>query len=360
MNRLFFVLVIVCLLPVAAAAQDAPDARKFSAMAELPGSDGALLFGGLNDDGALDDVWVWAMGMWEKITTQNTPSARYGHTMVSLGDGRILLFGGIDDAGYFLNDLYLYEAGIWEEIFPNGDLPEGRAHHGATVIDDSMYIYGGKDSEETFSSELLEFDILGDTWYWRVDAPGGDYGGGLVNDGEDLFVLANQPGMLWAYDLEANEWSYNQSLTSPDPRHGFTAVQDGDEAFVIGGETKQDQILSDMYVFLFGDLTYEEKYNLGMKLAWASICYGHANKAGDEIVLFGGELEDGTLNGTTYIYSVDNNTWAEGPSADDDDDDNDDVTDDDADDDVADDDDADDDDNDDDDDDDDNGCGCQA
>jgi N-acetylneuraminic acid mutarotase len=89
---------------------DGPVARAYHAMAMLTGglSDRVVVYGGMDmDNNALNDVYVYdrlkyTKGTWTKVAAG--PSARYGHAMAPLTDGRVLLYGGNDGGLYDFNN----------------------------------------------------------------------------------------------------------------------------------------------------------------------------------------------------------------------------------------------------------------
>ena len=58
-----------------------------------------------------------------------TPEARLGHSMVTLPDGRVLMYAGEDGQGDLFNDMAGWEEIGWEPITPPGFLPPARADH---------------------------------------------------------------------------------------------------------------------------------------------------------------------------------------------------------------------------------------
>ena len=77
-----------------------PPHRKSAAMANIePGV--AVLFGGVDANGALNDTWLhdWGAsfgGGWLEVEPETVPPARWGHSMCQGGSG-VLMFGGFDE-----------------------------------------------------------------------------------------------------------------------------------------------------------------------------------------------------------------------------------------------------------------------
>ncbi len=57
--------------------------------------------------------------------------ARTGHSCTVLPEGRLLIFGGMDDAGKFKNDMFVIDVKrlVWFAMKAKGAPPKGRAYH---------------------------------------------------------------------------------------------------------------------------------------------------------------------------------------------------------------------------------------
>ncbi len=63
--------------------------------------------------------------------------------MVTLPDGKVILFGGEDDAQNIYNDLFAYDSGQWSPIPAAGTPPKERKNQSAWLLDGRLYIHGG-------------------------------------------------------------------------------------------------------------------------------------------------------------------------------------------------------------------------
>ena len=139
---------------------------------------------------------------WNPITPPVAPDARQGHTMVTLPDGRVFLFAGVDAQDVLMNDLSELDSYAWNAITPNNSPPPIRKDHQAWARADLMYIYGG-------------------------------YGeNGALDD-------------LWSYNSTTNTWQEEQ-ISGPGPvaRHGHatTTLTDGSEIIVCGTDVNGDPL----------------------------------------------------------------------------------------------------------------------
>ncbi|KAJ8951339.1 hypothetical protein NQ318_009273 [Aromia moschata] len=106
------------------------------------------------------DLWVYhiATKKWEKITSPNGPSARSGHRMVFVKK-KIILFGGFHDnlrTYKYFNDIYSFdtESYQWIKLEPSGTPPAPRSGCCMMTLNDGrVLIYGG------YSKEKLKKDV---------------------------------------------------------------------------------------------------------------------------------------------------------------------------------------------------------
>lgn len=53
---------------------------------------------------------------WSGIPVANSPAARFGHSLITLNDGRVLMFGGEDYRGDLQNEIFEFGGEQWELI----------------------------------------------------------------------------------------------------------------------------------------------------------------------------------------------------------------------------------------------------
>ena len=117
-----------------------------------------LLFGGIGEDGLLDDIWERKETHWRQLEVKG-PTARSNHAMVYDGKrNKIVLFGGSDEEGK-LGDTWEWD-GItttWIRVATTG--PDPREKH-AMAYDSKrnrVVLFGG----QGINSHQME-----DTWEW--------------------------------------------------------------------------------------------------------------------------------------------------------------------------------------------------
>lgn len=108
----------------------------------------SLLFGGREGSWLeLNDSWVYAAGLWNKVPTASSPSARYGASMVyDSRDGNVLLFGGVTGAG-ISSETWRYSGGTWSQL-TQAPSPPGRAFASMCydAADAAVVLFGGYDN----------------------------------------------------------------------------------------------------------------------------------------------------------------------------------------------------------------------
>lgn len=254
----------------------APPARIHHAIALLP--DGkVLLFGGEDPDGnALGDTWILdpdavagstggrhglmrlvkrpLLEDWNQIDDPNAPEARYGHSMVTLSDGRVVLFGGQDATAGLRNDLHIFNGNRWEHIFVDGARPDHeqpfpRAYHNAWVYQDKVYIQGGvapqPDGGYEFYQDLWKYDPSSNTWEELARAPQ------FISPHAQPFFMgstaylvdphkAAMTGRSYSYDMEKDQWNQFPLENAPPGGEGktidyYNMVQTNGAAHLFGG-----------------------------------------------------------------------------------------------------------------------------
>jgi len=115
----------------------------------------------------MQDVWLLDVKnlKWTETTTTGTlPSARHSMGFVGLPEGKILMFGGVDEDGVALDDLMLLDTLLarWLTLAPSdaqSARPSARYKMGITIAANKrIYIVGGKLSEWNSGESLYSWD----------------------------------------------------------------------------------------------------------------------------------------------------------------------------------------------------------
>jgi hypothetical protein len=177
-----------------------------------------------------------AKGQW--IPTGSPKVARYAHTTTLLDDGRVLVVGGLGEAGATGGaELYDPSTGMWRDI---GALSAPRRGHTATLLPDGkVLIFGGTDAAGNPPHRAEVFDPATNTWS-SFDAPGWTAGptatllrtgkvlvvGGWP-DGDDAFHLNWLKDYASLFDPATRTWSHTGNLPELRQNPLATLLKDG-------------------------------------------------------------------------------------------------------------------------------------
>lgn len=174
---------------------------------------------------------------------EDTPSARYGQSMVAYQQG-LYVWGGTHGTNY-PTDMYRFDLCTkqWEYLITTGDLPCGRYRHQAMVKDDLMYIVGGSGINRY--GDVFTFHFGTNVWR-KVLCSGTD-----LSDGRYAHSAVLRDGYIYLYggndtvrhddllqlDLETKVWSrvVVHGKDCPPGRDFHAAVLRKDSMVVFGG-----------------------------------------------------------------------------------------------------------------------------
>ncbi|GJN22756.1 hypothetical protein PR202_gb10352 [Eleusine coracana subsp. coracana] len=196
------------------------------------------------------------------------PTARSGHTAVSIGKSKVVVFGGFADKR-FLSDVSVYdvENRLWytPECTGNGSDgqigPSPRAFHVAVVIDCNMFIFGGRS------------------------------GGRRLGD-------------FWMLDTEIWQWSELTGFGDlPSPREFAAASAIGNRKIVMYGGWDGKKWLSDVYIMDTSEQAASYSICIGhwmYSLKTASKCGHSATMIEKRLLIFGGRGGAGPIMGDLW------------------------------------------------------------
>lgn len=328
-----------------------PPPRTDHAIALLP--DGrVVLFGGSDADGnVLGDTWILDAGaalspskgggllhpilrplgedwsQWGQSDDPDSPEARFGHSMITLPDGRVMLFGGKDATGDLFNDLHVFNGNNWQERTPANSPPAPRVDTTTWVYDDRVYFQGGyaphPDNKYEFHQDLWVYDPAANTWEQKAEAPDwiSPHAGAYIppDTGQALLVdphKAVQDGKAYAYDMGNNWWRhfFMEGIPPGVPgqyMHDYMMVQTDGELYLFGGyiydpATEQSTITDQVWQFQYlpeaqtGIWIPRPDMTMPYPLAGAKAVYDPEHK---RIVFVGGMTgEDEYHTGTLAYY----------------------------------------------------------
>lgn len=287
---------------------DIPPARRdHSLVADGEGAR-VYLFGGRDDEGDLDDLWVYEAeaNSWTQLTADGGPAARFGHNAgFDPIRNQMIIFGGQAESTFF-NDVWVYDVagGVWSEQ-PGGEAaPEPRYGAAGSLLapGDNLYISHGFTSSGRFD----------DTWFFQID--GGGWMDVSAAEGERpeprcLMRMAADPdrrrllmfggqsddtpflGDFWEFNIESRLWNQPEA-SGPSARNLYSLVRRDDSSdLVLFGGASPEGALSDIWIFRSADNTWEQldadagpSPREGHDAAWLS--------AARSMLVFGGRTDD--------------------------------------------------------------------
>lgn len=281
-----------------------------------------LLFGGLTANGPVNELWSLDLiqGQWSKITPKTSvlPKPRYTQNgMLDIKSNRLLIWSGQGEA--LFNDVWAFRFSdsTWEEIFPDGNVTGAplKRYGTAAVFDPEkrrLVTFAGFTTSGRFD----------DTWHLAVDS--GTWEQELTNmhplkrclhasclseERRQMFVFGGQSSgnlhELWSLDLDGYNWTSLSAANGPSARHFTSLLHIGGNLFVFGGNTtpqgNYSGVVNDLWKYSLNSQTWDS-VSQGNVLPAARA--GHVlayNKTKDQLILFGGNIQDGSFSSETWI-----------------------------------------------------------
>jgi hypothetical protein len=240
---------------------------------------------------------------WEVIDAANSPGARIGQGMTTLPDGRILLFGGEDDAQNIYNDLFAYDSKQWSPITSTNASPAARRNQETWYRDGKLYIHGGVAKDHEMLDDLWAFDVAKREWaqiQTGTTKPIAEYGRAAVPLPDGSVILTS--GTLNGYAMK-DAWKLNTDNTftslgtSPVEMDNPTAQRDGDVLYLFGkpGKVATFNTRTNQWAELTG----------GPPIAGGATSALGVNGAGQKIVyIIGGVDANGAESNVVYEYNT--------------------------------------------------------
>ena len=175
------------------------------------------------------------------LTGSDTPSKRFGHSMVVIGDD-IYIFGGF--YGSYKNDLYrITTSGSCEKITLTGsddNKPSSREYHSMVVIDNNMYIFGGLN--DTVLKDLYKINTTGNSEKINItgDIPK-RYSHTMVAIGDYMYIFGGAsfdnvcPNDLYRIDTTGYSKKITLDVAKVRVRRSHTMVVIDDHMYIFGG-----------------------------------------------------------------------------------------------------------------------------
>jgi hypothetical protein len=291
-----------------------PLVRTNHSMASV-GNDKVLLFGGL--PGSInDETWVYdrSDNTWIFMNPSIKPSPRMGHTMANIGGDKVLLFGGTDAGGLNAETwVYDFSDNIWTLMTPVLKKPSKRTFHAmANIGSDRVLLFGGND-QFGFDDETWVYDLSDNKWTEKTTSVkpssrarhsmAGIHGSigskVLLFGGKGTAGLNNE---TWIYNLDSNTWTLITSVPKPFKRsfHAM-ATYGADQVLLFGGSINDSTngMMNDTWVFDLSDNKWSAKNPLTKPTA--RFMHAVSSNSDGPVLLFGG-LDANGLDDETWVY----------------------------------------------------------
>ncbi len=327
----------------------APSPRTGFAMTML--RDGrVLLFGGLGKDGKkLNDTWVFgpvgkalrqppginlslalsagiggvftpwlapqshdtmqATGEdWTQLNPATPPSARDGHRMATMPDGKVYLFGGRQADGTYTSDLHTIDLKAWQPITTTSSPPPGRYYSTFSEYGGNLFVAGGvgkKGAGLTIFEDYWRYEVSTSSWNELQKPPGyiSPNAGTVVYDGKTYFVDPHAYDLtkrtMFVYDNGKKIWEQTtvQGNVPPGSRAYYSVVGVGDQAIVTGGElwddsTKKGNPIPEVWVLDLKTFNYKRLGDMPFPVSGPGSVYDEKN---DRMIIWGSDLQNAIL-----------------------------------------------------------------
>ena len=265
---------------------------------------------------------VTATGEWKLIAPFD--ETRHENAFVQAGD-KFYLLGGRESQ---VVKIYDPATEMWSDgaSLPSGAGWSGKLHHFQAVeLDGLIYAIGamtGNCCEEPSAERVYLYDPVADVWILGPEIPaprrrGG--GGAIVRDGKIYLASGNTNGHTGpvsahfdVFDPATVTWTPLPDVPNPRDHFFATYVEDQDKLYLIGGRTSGDP---DTFL---GTVPEVDVYDFASE-SWSTLpaaknvptqrASAPTGLVGNEIVVAGGEREQGPAKDVTEAFNVDTETW---------------------------------------------------
>ena len=154
------------------------------------GIDGGYLFGGLDANGPLNELWQYDPGSNTWSQRASMPAAgRYASSTFTV-NGRIFIANGMLDNGVPTNEFWEYDP-VLDQWTQRASVPGPPRHRASSFVGPAQhgYVAGGADSSFQALNDVWSYEVASDVWTQAASMPQGRYGSdaALVTSGEAAF-----------------------------------------------------------------------------------------------------------------------------------------------------------------------------
>eukprot|EP01116_Phalansterium_solitarium_P005530 TRINITY_DN1726_c0_g1_i1.p1 TRINITY_DN1726_c0_g1~~TRINITY_DN1726_c0_g1_i1.p1 ORF type:complete len:380 (+),score=119.82 TRINITY_DN1726_c0_g1_i1:123-1262(+) len=277
------------------------------------------------------------------------PDKREAHSLVSLPDGSLLLFGGarLTATGREeTNALWSWQPDNgWSEVRPKTDsnLPPARACAASCALGDRLFVFGGLSSNSGWLGDLAVFDSQSQTWTVHstpsdsVWPPARDkaamcavgpnramlFGGfgpkdsdSSGDDDDEMGSDDDEDGAEFGWfndvhflDTDTATWSRpTVTGTPPTPRAAFGMCSIGSKVYVFGGRDTMQRV-NDVHVFDVDTCSWSQPQTHGTPPPPRS--FHSMARVGSKLIVFGGLSRHNAHFNDVHFFDTATSTWHE-------------------------------------------------
>lgn len=290
--------------------------------------DRMVVFGGLVDAAPDNQLWVLSFSgtpTWAHWQLGPGPVPRWDHSAIyDAPRDRMVLFGGTTNGSTTLNDAWtvpLSGLQLWSLIDTNGPgLPTARHSHSA-IADaprNRMLVFGGIDDGSNPLSDVWSLSFTNPNKWTQLDptasvtVPSDDFASVydpvrermVTSMGAEFWVLTNLAG--------TPAWAQIGPLgPAPTERTGMVAIFDAprNRMLVFGGVTVTSPWSRDLWAYSFASQSWSIIIASGQSPPGRSFASAVYDPAGDRLILFGGDSQQGPLNDAWQLSLSSTPTW---------------------------------------------------
>jgi len=248
---------------------------------------------------------------WTQKSPSTKPSARSRHAMAYIGDDKVILYGGLTTGGVKNGETWIYD--LSENAWTQMSNPGVRYDHAMAYLGgDQVLMFGGCDASQNKTSSCWKYDLSNNTWTETNpnNRPGARcyHAMAYIGDGKVLMVGGEHESgpyvdETWLYETSSNTWTSKSGLGFGMFLHSLAYI--GDDKALLAGIRKSDGVINDVYLFDLSENAWTQKTDLPETRANGAMVY----IGGLQTMFFGGYDSGWWTKNTTYIYSLNNNTW---------------------------------------------------
>ena len=334
------IMLVGLLIAGAAAAESTiPSPRGYVSLAYDAESKQVVLFGGQTGDFRLrtscnGETWTYNVRskLWTQLFPKLEPRDR-GATELDYDSesDRVIMYGGAcrGSGTWGMNETWAYDTNTvtWKRMAdgPNWHLG-GRMAYDAQS--DRMILFGGLDVQDWFYyDDTWAYDYNTNTWQEMspsLKPPGRNYQAMTYDSKADRVLTwggmywdeSPLPESMWAYDFNTNSWEEFPTDENPYPKSRDYAAMaydvESDRTILFGGLSIEDPDGEvGTWAYDYNTHTWQEMKPViePPSVSRHAMVYSAAT---DQVLLFGGELDDGeqyTYTNEIWAYDYNSNTW---------------------------------------------------